>query len=75
MDEKTRKLRRMAMWLIAVFSTIFAITMALLWQLTGGAGLNSVWMAFERGWLIYVVVGAFCLITYYAYKFYLDRKK
>jgi len=75
MDEKQKKLKRMAIWLIAVFATVFAVVMALFWLLTGSAGFSSIGMAFRYGWSIFAIVGVLCILIYFIYKGFLGRKK
>ena len=79
MDDKTKKLKRMATWTIAVFATIFAITTAVIWLVkfptTSGSSWNVIGAVLSTGWLIYLVVAVLCLAFYFGYKIILDRKK
>ncbi|MBM3153633.1 MAG: hypothetical protein FJZ96_15760 [Chloroflexi bacterium] len=75
MDEKQKKLKRMAVWLIAVFAAVFAIVITIFWQITGGVGLSSIGLAFKYGWPILAVAAALCLVVYFAYLFLVNRKK
>lgn len=79
MDEKKKKLRKMAIWTIAIFATVFAVFMALFWMftwpLTGGSAFQGVLAALAAGWPIFLIVAVLCLVVYFSYKLYLDRKK
>jgi uncharacterized membrane protein len=78
MDEKTKKLKKMSVWTIAVFATIFAVVMSVLWLPLYGAGaapFAAIGQAFLAGWLIYLVAAILCVAAYFGYKMYLDRKK
>ncbi len=78
MMDNSKKLKKMATWTIAVFATIFAIVMALLWIPyfnMGHSALTAIGQAFGAGWRIFVVVAILCIAAYFGYKYYLDRKK
>ena len=78
MDEKKKKLRRMAVWTIAVFATIFAITFAVLWLPVlpiSKTGLSAIGSIFSEAWLIILLDLVLCGGAYLGYKFYLDKKK
>jgi hypothetical protein len=79
MDEKAKKLKKMATWTIAVFATIFAVTTAVLYMvmnpITGGTSWNVLGAVMRSGWLIYVLDVVLCIAAYFGYKVYLDRKK
>jgi zinc transporter ZupT len=78
MNDNSKKLKRMATWTIAVFATIFAIVMAVLWIPlfnNGASAFAAIGQAFAAGWLIFVVVAVLCIAAYFGYKYYLDRKK
>lgn len=76
MDDKKKKLRKMAIWLIAVFAAAFAIVLTVLYLpfLHGGVA-NPVLKAFGAGWLPIVIVGVLCIAVYFVYKVVLERKK
>jgi hypothetical protein len=77
MDNK-KKLARMAIWTIAVFATIFAVVMAVLWMPLFNSGVPAfaaIGQAFAAGWVIFLVVAVLCVAVYFGYKFYLNRKK
>ena len=69
--DKKKKLNRMAIWLIAVFAAAFAIVLTVLYLASG----YNLGMAFAYGWKLILIVAAICLVMYFVYKFYLDRKK
>jgi hypothetical protein len=78
MNENTKKLKRMAVWTIAVFATIFAIVMAVLWiplYNAGATAFGAIGQAFAEGWLIFVVVAILCFAAYFGYKYFLNQKK
>jgi hypothetical protein len=78
MDEKAKKLKKMATWTIAIFATIFAVTFAILWipfYQTNGAALAAIGGIFSEAWVIILLDLVLCLGTYFGYKLYLDRKK
>ncbi len=78
MDDKKKKLRKMATWTIAVFATIFAVTFAVLWLVSfpgGGSGLGTIGSIFKSAWLIVVLDLVLCAGAFVGYKFYLDAKK
>jgi hypothetical protein len=79
MNDKSKQLKKMATWTIAVFATVFAVVMALFWLLVYPVTAGSVWnvlgAALRAGWLIFVIAAVVCLATFFSYKFYLERKK
>ncbi len=76
MDEKKKKLRRMAAWTIAIFATIFAITFAVLWLFTySGSGFGTIRNIFREAWLIILIDLVLCAGAFVGYKLYLDAKK
>ena len=78
MDEKQKKLRKMAIWTIAVFATVFAIAFAVLWlpiyQMSPNA-LSAIGQIFSTGWMLFVLAAVLCIGAYLGYKLYLDKKK
>jgi hypothetical protein len=78
MNENTKKLKRMAVWTIAVFATIFALVMAALWIPlfnAGASALGAIGQAFAAGWSIFVIVAILCFAAYFGYKYFLNQKK
>jgi membrane protease YdiL (CAAX protease family) len=78
MDEKSKKMKRMAIWAFAVFAAVFAIVMAVLWipLYNGGASaVTAIGQAFAAGWVFILVVAVLCIGTYFGYKVYLNNKK
>lgn len=79
MDDKKKKLSRMAVWTIAIFATVFAVFMAAFWMLTypvmGGSAANVLLAALGSGWPIFLIVAVLCLGTYFGYRMYLNKKK
>jgi len=78
MTDNSKKLRKMATWTVAIFATIFAIVMAVLWVPlfnAGASALVAIGQAVAAGWPIFVVVAVLCIAAFFGYKFYIDRKK
>jgi hypothetical protein len=78
MDEKKKKLKKMATWTIAVFATIFAVTFAVLWlpvYSLSSTALSAIGSIFSKAWLIILLDLVLCVGAYLGYKFYLDSKK
>jgi hypothetical protein len=78
MDEISKKLKKMAIWTIVVFATIFAIVMAVLWiplYNAGASAFGAIGQALAAGWLVLVVVAILCFAAYFGYKYYLSQKK
>ncbi len=78
MDEKKKKIKKMAAWTIAIFATIFAVTFAVLWLVsfqTSASALGTIGMIFREAWLIIVLDLVLCAGVFFGYKFYLDAKK
>ena len=77
-DKKKKQLRNMATWSVAVFATIFAVVMAVLWIPLFNAGspaFKAVVQAFAAGWVPILLALVLCVGTYIGYSFYLGRKK
>ena len=78
MDEKQKKLRKMATWTVAVFATIFAVTFAVLWlplYNTSSSAFAAIGNVFSKAWLIIVLDLVLCVGAYIGYRFYLNSKK
>jgi hypothetical protein len=78
MIENSKKLKKMATWTIAVFATIFAVVMAVLWIPlfnAGASAFGAIGQAFGMGWPIFLIVAILCFAAYFGYKVYLGRKK
>ncbi len=78
MDVKSKKLKKMATWTIAIFATIFAVTFAVLWLVNfkgSGSSLATVGSIFSQAWLIIVIDLVLCVGAFVGYKYYLDAKK
>ena len=68
----------MATWTMAVFATIFAVVMAVLWIPLYGAGASAfaaIGQAFAAGWMIILLDLVLCVGTYLGYSYYVNRKK
>jgi Na+-driven multidrug efflux pump len=78
MDNKDKRVRRMAIWTITVFATVFSVIMAALWLFfwpSTGDRLQAVSLSLNSGAPIYLVVGFLCIATYFGYQFFANRKK
>ena len=76
MDENKKKLRKMAIWMIAVFATAFAIILTVLYLLYLNSGMGSpLLLALGSGWWLILLVGGICIAVYFVYKLLLNRKK
>ena len=78
MDEKKKKLRKMATWTVAIFATIFAVTFAVLWlPLYGSSGnaISAVGSVFVVAWPILLIDLVLCAGLYFGYSAYLNRQK
>jgi len=78
MDYKQRKLNRMASWTITVFATAFAIVMSVMWlikyPITSGSTFHVVIEVLASVWVIVLVVAVLCILAYFIYAYYLDRR-
>lgn len=78
MDDKSKKLKRMAIWTIAIFATVFAVTFAVMWlpsyPVTHSA-VKTIGTIFGQAWLIIILDLVLCGGAFLGYKFYLDAKK
>jgi hypothetical protein len=79
MDEKKTKLRRMAVWTIAIFAAIFASVVAALWLASFNSGATSAFdalgKAFASAWPILLIDLVLCAGVYAGYSYYLSRQK
>ena len=78
MDEKKVKLTKMAIWITAIFATIFAVTFAILWlpiYPQSGTAMSALGKVFAVGWPILALDLVLCTFIYFAYRFYLNRQK
>ena len=79
MVEKKSNLRRMAVWTIAIFATIFASVLAALWvalyNVGGGSAFATLGQAFGTGWPILLIDLILCAGVYFGYRYFLNRQK
>ena len=77
MNPNADKLKKMATWTVAIFATIFAVVMAVLWIQQYGAGttFTALGQAFAEGWLMILIALVLCAGTYLGYYLYINRKK
>jgi type VI protein secretion system component VasF len=78
MDEKKFKMRRMAAWTIAVFATIFASVMTVLWTTlfkTGTPAFAATGEAFISSWPVLLIDLVLCVAVYSGYSLFLNRQK
>jgi hypothetical protein len=78
MEEKKKKLRRMAVWTLVIFAAIFASVMAALWMtlFNGGASaIGAIGEAFGSAWPILLIDLVLCAGVYFGYRYFINRKK
>ncbi|HEY5271174.1 MAG TPA: hypothetical protein VII97_12615 [Anaerolineales bacterium] len=78
MNDKSKKLRRIASWTAAIFATIFAVVMTVLWiplYNAGASAFAAIGQAFAAGWVLILVVLVLCVGVYVVYSIYLNSKK
>ncbi len=78
MTENSIKLKKMATWTVAIFATIFAVVMAVLWiplYSSGIPAISAIGQAFAGGWVIILLALVLCGGTYLGYSFYIKRMK
>jgi polyferredoxin len=78
MNDNSKQLKKMAIWTTAIFATIFAIVMAVLWIPLFNAGataLGAVGQAFSEGWVMILIALVLCVGTYAGYSFYSKNRK
>ncbi len=78
MDNKDKRIRRMALWTITVFATVFSLIMAVLWLFFWpytGDRLEAIILSLRSGAPIYLVVGFLCIATFVGYQYFANRKK
>ena len=69
MDDNKKLLGLMRFWLFGTFIIVFAATLVY-------AGLFvDVWAAVQAVWQIWLVTAVLCVIRYFAYQWFLNRKK
>jgi hypothetical protein len=77
-NPNANKLMKMATWTVAIFATIFAVVMAVLWLQSYGAGspaFIALGQAFAEGWLMILIALVLCAGTYLGYFLYVNRTK
>jgi len=78
MNDKSKKLKRMATWTAAIFATIFAIVMTVIWipyYNAGGSALAAIGQAFISGWVLILIALVLCVGTYVGYSIYINSRK
>ncbi len=78
MKENSIKLKKMASWTVAIFATIFAVVMAVLWiplYSSGVPAMNAIGQAFTEGWVIILLALVLCAGTHLGYTVYVKRLK
>jgi len=79
MNDKKKKLSRMATWTVAVFAAVFALTAAIMWlvyyPMTAGSSWNVMVAVLKASWPIFLIDLVLCAGVYVGYKLYLDRQK
>jgi membrane protease YdiL (CAAX protease family) len=78
MNEKSKKLKRMATWTAAVFATIFAVVMTVLWIPIFNSGVSAfaaIGQAFAAGWVLILISLVLCAGVYAGYTLYVNNQK
>lgn len=78
MNDNSLKIKKMASWTLAVFATIFAVVMTVLWTplyTSGTPTLIAIGKAFAEGWLMILIAIAVSVGIYLGYSFYINRMK
>jgi uncharacterized membrane protein (DUF485 family) len=78
MDEKKKKLKRMATWTIAIFATVFAVAFAVLWLTIyplSASGMDAIGKVFASGWPILLADAVLCILIYGIYSVVVGGKK
>ena len=78
MDDKKKKIRKMATWTIAIFATIFAVTFAFLWLPIfpqSSSALAAVGAVFAQAWPILLIDLVLCAGLFFGYSAYVNRQK
>jgi hypothetical protein len=70
MDKKTALLNLWRYWLFGTF----AITFAAITTYIGLFTSRNAWLAIKAGFPIWGITALLCIVWYYGYKLYLDRK-
>jgi membrane protease YdiL (CAAX protease family) len=78
MNDKSKKLKRMAIWTTAIFAAVFAVVMAVLWiplYNAGASAFAAIGQAFAAGWVLILVALVLCVGVYVAYSLYINSTK
>ncbi|MEW6717297.1 MAG: hypothetical protein AB1345_07330 [Chloroflexota bacterium] len=70
MEDKEQLLNLWRYWLFGCFS----ITFAAITTYIGLFANRNAWLAIKAGFPIWGITGVLCILWYYGYKFYLNRK-
>ncbi len=69
--DKNKLLNLMRFWLFGTFVIVFAAVFAYLFMLSGG----NLGLTLLNGWPIWVINAVLCVVWYFFYLWYLNRKK
>jgi hypothetical protein len=79
MDDKQKKLKKMAVWTVTIFAAVFAVIMAVMWILLytsgGGTAFQVLGQALGMVWYIILIAAVLCIAVYFGYSTYLKRQK
>jgi hypothetical protein len=70
-DEKTKLLNLMRYWLFGTFVIVFA---AITTYITLYVGRDNLGAALQAGLPIWGITAVLCVVAYFGYKYYLERK-
>ena len=72
MDEKEKMLKLMRFWLFGTFLIVFVASTV---YIGGALGTGLQIFGQLKYWLAFVVTAIICVLWYYLYKWYLDKKR
>ncbi|HEX7620877.1 MAG TPA: hypothetical protein VF359_06730 [Anaerolineales bacterium] len=78
MNDNSLKIKKMASWTLAVFATLFAVVMTVLWTplyTSGTPALIAIGKAFAEGMLIILIAIVVSVGIYLGYSIYINRMK
>ena len=70
MEDKEKLLNLMRFWLFGTFVIVFAAVTAYIGIFTAG----NAWASIRTGFPIWGITAVLCILWYYGYKWYLNRK-
>jgi hypothetical protein len=65
-----KKLKLMRYWLFGIFVLVFAGLTAFLYLVSR----KNLWLALSSGWMIWGGTAVLCILAYFGYKWFINRK-